>query len=268
MNALALLALLCLPSAAGWRLVHEEGFDAPLETARSAWRRDPHGPKSPWEAGEFDDDGAFFQKSQSFATQLASFDVPRQRVPFGKGGWLTAELAARDRDKDGKPEGAPRLSRAELGGRTVGLIEEPSHDGGVLIRSTKPLPARYRVEMELVLLEFGGSRYGRWGENGYRGKEAKTTHPWSWGPGEHVALPYEKWTDARCCNGFYYLAITDYPNPAPHNNVFIHTRRKVVMDSYSVPDGGLETCNPATKEFYAGQDNAVAAFFTLPGSAL
>ena len=38
------------------------------------------------------------------------------------------------------------------------------------------------------------------------------------------------------------------------------------MDSYNVPDGANETCNPAKKELYKGQDNTVDAFFCIPGT--
>ena len=50
-------------------------------------------------------------------------------------------------------------------------------------------------------------------------------------------------------NGVYFLSITDYPNPAPHNNVFIHHHRKVVMDTDNNDYGGYswsEVWNPNT----------------------
>ena len=70
-------------------------------------------------------------------------------------------------------------------------------------------------------------------------------------------------------NGFYYLAIVDYPNPAPHNNVFIHTHRKVAMDSYNVEgSGSQEVCDPAKKTYYRSDDNALHMFFLVAGTPL
>jgi hypothetical protein len=58
----------------------------------------------------------------------------------------------------------------------------------------------------------------------------------------------------------------DYPNPFPRNNVFIHTHRKVVMDSYNVNEKAtFEACNPMEKKYYISQDNTVNMLFLSPG---
>jgi len=84
-----------------------------------------------------------------------------------------------------------------------------------------------------------------------------------WGPSPELFKPYEDWLDVRFANGFYYLGIVDYPNPAPGNNVFIHTHRKVVIDSYNVVDDQayFKTCNPATGEYYISHDNTLNTLF-------
>lgn len=256
-----------------WRLVYEETFDKPLPGRDVAWVRDEHGDDSPWHVSPFDDDGEYFQVlgGVDFRRQLASFHTYRKRYPLGRDGWLTVELAARDRDKDGKPETPPSFTQATLpGGRTIGHIVEPDHHGGVIIRNTRALPKRYRIEMTLVTLNFGGSRYEQWNYdgliNGYLPGGAKTRHPWPWGGSEEFGRPYDKWYDVRGDNGFYYLAIMDYPNPAPHNNVLMHLHRKVVMDSYHVPDkrAYFETCNPANGRYFISHDNSVNMLFFEP----
>ena len=262
----------CAAEEPRWRLVYEETFDAPVSDELVPWQLDPGGDESPWHAGPLDDDGEYFQVhgGEAFQRQLASFNTFRKRLPFGQDGWLTAELAARDRNKDGVPEGPPRFTRETLpDGRTVGRMLEPDHHGGILVRGTHPLPPRYRIEVTLVTFEFGGSRYDRWGDdkqfNGYAlDGQAKTRHPWQ--SGSEVSMPYDQWQDVRNQNGFYFLAILDHSNPAPRNNLFIHAHRKVAMDSYTTPPDKAEflTCNPATGEFYRSHDNTVNMLFLSP----
>lgn len=258
-----------------WKLIDEETFSRPVAADSAPWVRDDLGQDSPWNAGPLSDGGTFFfmNGGESFKKQLESFHLYRKRVAFGQDGWLTLELAARGQNKTDSPKNAPTLTVSRLAnGKTAGLLSETDHFGGILIRNTRPLPARYRVEYELVSVNFGGSRYDEWNYggrvNGYNKDGAKTLHPWTWGPDKQISLPAEKWTDIRGANGFYYLAIVDYPNPAPHNNVFIHTHRKVVMDSYNVPGGAFDACNPANREFYRVNDNTVDAFFAIPGTKL
>jgi hypothetical protein len=87
------------------------------------------------------------------------------------------------------------------------------HTDAVVIRPTRPLPARYRISLRVGFPSFGD---GKAGLNGYDGGER--AGPW-W-PGD----------DATHQNGFYWLAILDRP-PRPHNNTWIHHHRKVVVDS-------------------------------------
>lgn len=260
-------------ATAKWKLLYEETFDANIPTQEIPWQRDPHGPKSPWHVDHIDDDGEYFRVNggKDFLKQLNSFDIYRKRVVFGNDGWLTAEMAGRDSDKDGKPDQPPSLTKVQTGDGNYGAaIIEPNHHGGLLLRSTKPLPRRYRVEMTLLNINFGGSRYDLWESaaklNGYDKAEIQTHHPWPWGDSKNFAQPYEQWPDVRDTNGFYYLAIVDYANPAPHNNIFIHTHRKVAIDSLNHPPPANDlACNPIKGEYYSGRDNAVTAFFLTRG---
>ncbi len=249
-------------AAANWRLLYAEDFAKPIDSGATPWVRDGQESTSPWRAGPLDDAGRFFEINggDAFRAQLKTFELYRKRLAFGADGWLTVELAARGPAGRGEPEAPPSFKN--------GRIEEPDHRGGVLLRNTRPLPPAYRIEVELADLNFGGSRAGKWDGNGYSLAGAKPLHPWTWGPDASVAKPAAEWADVRGANGFYLLAIVDYPDPAPHNNVFIHTHRKVVMDVYNVPEGGFEACDPETRTFYAGGDNTVDAFFAIPGTKL
>ncbi|GLW63468.1 hypothetical protein Arub01_17120 [Actinomadura rubrobrunea] len=257
----------------GWTLVAREDFDRPLPVDRAPWRLDPQGPRSPWHVDAFDDDGEAWKKisGPEFERRLATLNVFRKRVAFGRNGWLTAEIAAVDKDRDGRPDSRPGLANATLpDGEKVARIHEPSWDAGVLIRPTRPLPRRYRVEMTLRGIDFGGKRNGTFDydgkHNGYTREPCKTRFPWTfWG-----ALPGKsrcEYPDVTRENGFYYLTILDYATPAPHGNPGIHFRRKVIMDGYYSDDERWKnagTCNPKTRKIYRtfdGSFNGVNALF-------
>jgi len=260
-----------------WKLIYHESFDESFDSDAVPWTRDPLGPESPWNVGPLDDDGEFFKCSggDAFRRQLDTFHTYRKRIPFGRDNWLTLELAARDSDKNGMPEYSTSFKTLTLeNGETVGHMVVGAHDGGLVLRSTEGLPRHYRIEYELVTLDFGGSRYGSWtfdGKfNGHPTNAAiKTSHPWAWTGGDRVSRPYEEWFEVTHHNGFYYLGIMDYLNAAPHNNVFIHTHRKVVIDSYTVyredRGGANDICNPVTKEYYRDMDNNLNMLFFGPG---
>jgi hypothetical protein len=112
------------------------------------------------------------------------FDLLRKRVTFGKGGWLTAELADMGSAKTGKVSGGPtiqsvrRPDEAGYGAR----INEPTNGSGAIIRSTRPLPAEYRIEYTLKTVAFGGQRNGSYSYdgkvNGYPATGYTTNFPW------------------------------------------------------------------------------------------
>ncbi|HEY3686998.1 MAG TPA: hypothetical protein VGL93_28440 [Streptosporangiaceae bacterium] len=288
-GGLALVAAGALPATAAaahpapdrasgaWRLVDSENFAKPLPVDRARWTRDPLGTASPWHVDHFDDDGPWYhvRGGADFERDVRSFDLMRKRVAFGKGGWLTAELG--DMDFRTKQPGAsarrPAISRVrQPGGGYAAKISEPGYRSGALIRSTRPLPSRYRIEYALRTLDFGGERNGTEDydgkTNGYKGDRCTTNYPWkASGSYAGAASPCNtNFSDVRTANGFYYLEITDFP-AAPHNNVLVHSHRKVGMDAYNTSGSagdGAKVCDPASKKLYAyndGTHNAVNAVF-------
>ncbi|MFC1586311.1 hypothetical protein ACFL5V_12255 [Fibrobacterota bacterium] len=200
-----------------WVLVHHETFDASFNEP-AQWVEDVHGEQSPYHVGPHDDDGEFFfdQEGSGFQDDLESFRSFRKSYAYGEEGWLTVELYGRDSDRDGVPESGGGFASRD--GKAL-LTCTRHYDGG-LIRPTRALPAQYRVEVTVSNINFGGEINGDWEYggrfNGYDGDES----PEPWRPGN----AYDQ-------NGVYFLCITDYPNPAPHNNAFIHHHRKVFMDT-------------------------------------
>lgn len=264
------------PLREGWQLVHEENFNTPLDMDKFAWQVDPHGDNSPWHVDEFDDDGEFFtiNGDDYFRDALGSFNLLRKQARIGEGGWLTAEFAARDYAKDGVPENPPQLITENGEAR----LEVPQ-DGGLILTSTNPLPDQYRVEYELKTLDFGGMRNGSWEYDGKKNghtpptdTECKTNFPWKRqaleDDGKDKTDPCgETWGDTTTENGYYLLSIMDYAHPAPHNNIFIHSHRKVGMDVYSVDapwNRSYKVCNPADgtiKPYTEGNGNGVNEIF-------
>lgn len=96
-----------------------------------------------------------------------------------------------------------------------------------MLTSTEPLPSRYRVEVTVSSIRFGGSGGQGWAHdgkfNGYDGDEL--AEPWG------LSAPGDGPRSATMDNGVYFLCIVDYNRPAPHNNVFIHHHRKAVLDT-------------------------------------
>ncbi|MDI9903167.1 hypothetical protein QM716_25250 [Rhodococcus sp. IEGM 1409] len=257
----------------GWQLVSQESFNTPLKVDSAPWQLDPQGEQSPWHIDDFDDDSPVWSQISGPAatTNMDSLNVFRKRVAFGKNDWLTAEIAAVDKDKDGTPDSQPGLSTVKLpGGEKAAKINEPSWDGGVIIRPTTALPEEYRVEMTLRGIDFGGKRNGTFDydgkTNGYAAGDCKTGFPWTF-KGAAPDKSRCQYGDVKPDNGFYYMTILDHDNPAPHGNPGIHYRRKVIMDGYYATSPWTTkygTCNPATGEIYSsteGNYNGVNAIF-------
>lgn len=207
-----------------WKLVHRETFDAPFEEP-AAWVEDTYGDESPYHVDAFSDDGAFFRErgGAPFMEELHTFRSFRKSYRYGEGGWLTVELHGRDEDRDGKPESGGRFTSVSGKAHLVSA----RHTDAALLTSTEPLPARYRLVVTVSNVHFGGALNGSFVHNGkvngYDGAESAT--PW------RLPIPGEPPPPATTDNGVYFLCIVDYPHPAPHNNVFIHHHRKVVLDT-------------------------------------
>ncbi|WP_075727858.1 hypothetical protein [Corynebacterium aquilae] len=249
------------PYRAGWKLAHQEKFDRDLGVTDAAWQKDPLGKDSPWFVDEFSDDDIYFDKlgGEAFKRAVEKANIYRKSVKTGQDGWLTVEVAAQDLDGDGKPDANPTLATKN----GDGIIDVPAWNSGVVLTSSNPLPDEYRIEYELKTVDFGGKRE-RNGEltwnydgkyNGYKPGDCKTNFPWVRKgdysqDGAQTPNPCEKpWGDVTKENGYYLLSIMDYAKPAPHNNIFIHSHRKVGMDTYSVDASwakNYKVCNPAT----------------------
>jgi len=257
-----------------WALWYSEDFSTPLNDATTPWFLDNY--SVPFDT-IMDDSGLWYSNDYGPAWHdaLDSFHTYRKEFPVGQDGWLTASLSARDWNKDGVIESPPTLIRKRLGYGYVAEMNVPDHTGGVIFRNTRPLPAEYRIEYKLTTLDFGGKRNGTIEYdgriNGYSTEGCKTAHPWGEGsksPGwsGNASVPYCEWQDIRegvyGYNGFHFMTIVDFPNPAPRNNHFWHYRRKVLMDSFSQhPDRiaektGGRVCNSNTNEYYDFNDSS------------
>ncbi|MFD1501585.1 discoidin domain-containing protein, partial [Streptosporangium lutulentum] len=260
------------PTRPGWTLVHSEDFSAPLTGAAAPWVKETYA--NPFDT-IMDDAGLWYRNDYGtpWTTAFNSFATYRKEFPVGQGGWLTASLSARDWNKDGVIESPPSITTASVGGANAAVLNVPDHTGGAIFRPTNKLPDRYRVEYKLKTIDFGGKRNGsieyNGKVNGYGTQGCKTQHPWGEGsrsPGwsGNAAAPYCEWQDVRSgpygYNGFHFMSIVDFANPAPRNNHFWHYRRKVLMDSFSQhPDRvgtgtGGRVCNSTTNQYYNYRD--------------
>ena len=212
------------PPAPGWQVAREEGFeDPPLPDG--VWAPDPVP-----DDGPFADEGAFFRGQGVVAPEAF-----RASVPFGTDGWLTAESYTRDAKTPfdsllsvvPDPSGAP--------GHVLRLAS-PEHTDATVIRSTEPLPDRYRISLRVGFAHFGD---GRPGLNGYSF-------------GDETAGPWHPEAKAPAQNGFYWLTVLD-AQPRPHNNTWIHHHRKVVIDSDNNTPPWMEQWNGSAFELNGEQ---------------
>ncbi|MEW1796333.1 mucin-5B [Streptomyces niveus] len=262
------------PKAPKWKLLHQESFKKKLDPKRASWTRETY--SEPFDT-IMEDNGKWYANDYGPAwnTAFNSFDTYRKEFTVGDGGWLTASLSARDWNKDGRIEKEPSITNSTAGGQTVAELNVPDHTGGAIFRPTESLPDQYRIEYKLKTLDFGGKRNGTIDydnrTNGYSKDGCKTQHPWGEGsnsPGWEgdASAPYCEWQDVRAgkygYNGFHFLSIVDFADPAPRNNHFWHYRRKVLMDSFSQhPDRvgtgtGGRVCNSADDTYYDYKDSS------------
>lgn len=263
-----------------WTVWYAEDFSTtPLDDATAApWVLDDY--SNPFDT-IMDDPGEWYPNDYGPAwyDALNSFATYRKEFPVGDDGWLTASLLARDWNNDGTIESPPSLVSKPLpgggGGGFVAEMNVPDHTGGVIFRNTRALPAEYRIEYKLQTIDFGGKRNGTieydGRVNGYSTDRCKTQHPWGEGSNSagwsgDASAPYCEWQSVSDgvygYNGFHFLTIVDFADPAPRNNHFWHYRRKVLMDAFSQhPDrvaarGGGRVCNSNTGEYYDFADSS------------
>jgi hypothetical protein len=190
-----------------WKLLYEERFEGPepFSAATSpSWVPDTY-----QNTDEFADGGPHFQRL-GVKPPMAF----RIEAPFGKDRWLT--VAAYSRSNQTKFSDLFQVvpDPADPNNHVL-KVSSPKHTDGLVVRPTRPLPAKYRVCLKAGYASFGDGKPGAASLNGYAGGE--TDEPWLSG-------------DATLENGFYWLTILD-ATPRPHNNIWIHHHRKVVIDS-------------------------------------
>ena len=185
----------------GWSVAYREDFES-LPAPAAACQADTHP-----DDGPFSDNGAFF--AAQGITAPAAF---RATVPFGTANWLTVESYTREANAAFGDRFAVVVDPANPSNHAL-RISSPLHTDATVVRPSVALPLKYRVSLRVGFASFGDGIPG--GLNGYKGGE--TPAPWLSG-------------DATQQNGFYWLTILD-SQPRPHNNVWIHHHRKVVMDS-------------------------------------
>jgi hypothetical protein len=194
------------PSQASWHLLYEQTFDGPAPfstTAPPAWTPDTY-----QLLDEYSDGGSHFQ-SLGIKPPSSAF---RAEAPFGQDNWLTVAAYSRS-DKTSFGDLFQVVPDPANPAHRVLKVSSPQHTDGLVVRPTNPLPARYRVCLKVGYASFGDGKPD--GRNGYSGDERDG--PWLDG-------------DATLENGFYWLTILD-ATPRPHNNLWIHHHRKVVIDS-------------------------------------
>jgi hypothetical protein len=198
------------PTAApkgAWHLLYEERFEGPAPFSQTA--TPPWVPDTYQQADKYSDGGEYF-KSLGVKPPTAF----RAEASFGKDHWLS--VAAYSRSNLTKFSDLFQVVPDPANpNHHVLKVSSPQSTDGLVVRSTNPLPAKYRVCLNVGFASFGDGKPGANSLNGYLGGE--TDEPWSNG-------------DASLENGFYWLTILD-ATPRPHNNLWIHHHRKVVIDS-------------------------------------
>jgi hypothetical protein len=191
--------------------------------------------------GPYSESGEYFQQ-QNIVAPIAS----RNTIAIGNDDWLVAEIYTRTPDPILLDYLDVVADPDNLANKVL-KISTPNHTDGVVLRSKKPLPPKYRISLKI-----GFANYGNESKlNGYNDGTERA----------------EPWRDLSSVghNGFYWLAILDKP-PKPHNNIWIHHHRKFVIDSWNrknfnnsvnviALDGKSETHQAFGKKFISYVDN-------------
>ncbi|HET9597501.1 MAG TPA: hypothetical protein VFP65_18070 [Anaeromyxobacteraceae bacterium] len=188
------------PADGAWVTVAAEDFE------HLALGDPPFAPDVPPDDGPYSDAGSYFRGLG--VVPPAAFRLARA---LGAGGWLTAESYTRSAATRASDLLSVVPDPANPANHVLRLAS-PAHSDATIVRSSAPLPERYRVSLRAGFARFGD---GRPGLNGY--------------PADVTAGPWR--TDSVTTqNGFYWLTILD-ATPRPHNSTWIHHHRKVVIDS-------------------------------------
>jgi len=215
------------PDPINWVLKYDETFDTPIDQP-ATWTRDTYTSTSPWYAdATFGENGNYFlQGGTTFTTQLASFRSFRKSFTYGTDGWLTVEEYGRGSKTDTAPATGFGGNFTVDSGKAK--LTSYRNTDAAIIRSTNALPSIYKIEVTVSNINFGGKTNDSWSYNGMYNGYKTSNRPNSAGPWDSSNMTDNS---SEYENGMYFLCITDYANPAPHNNIFIHHHRKVVMDT-------------------------------------
>ncbi|WP_147268732.1 mucin-5B [Sphaerisporangium album] len=255
------------PVTPDWQLKYVEQFGKPIRTEASPWVLDNYSEP----VDDFNDDNGDLYRLQlgpEFDAAMATMRTYRQETKFGRDGWLTASLSARESggrvdDSYTDPAERPSIVTESLkNAGSVAKITVPNHTGGAIIRNTEPLPKYYRIEYDLKTLDFGGLRNGSLfydGKyNGYALGECKTFYPWVGDPNDiepadPCATHSVREDSNEAYNAFHFMSILDFP-AMPRNLAMYHWHRKVLMDQFSPAPSrntnGYDVCNSRTGEKY------------------
>jgi hypothetical protein len=193
------------PSGPGWVTVAHEDFEH-LDLGSAAWEADRE-PRA--EDGPYGDQGAYFVR-RGTAAPPAAFRLSKA---LGAGGWLTADSYTRDAATSFGTLLSIVPDPANPANKVLRL-RSPALSDATVLRTTEPLPARYRASLRVGFAKFGD---GTSTLNGYAAENLS-------------AGPWRTDAPANTQNGFYWMAVLD-AKPGPHNNTWIHHHRKVVVDS-------------------------------------
>ena len=240
------------PSEIEWVVKYQESFDQPVEAPKE-WTPAPFDRNGNFEDDPFfGDDGyalhvrSVLQENANRMNELEDWSAYRQSYTFGQDDWLTIETFGRG-TADSPPATGGKFI-IDGNGKAVMVCED--HNDAAIIGSTNPLPATYRLEVTVSNIDVGGRYFDT--ENFtdiYEGDKLlehwltpASANPYvDYNGGRYNGyfqesrdmLSVAPWGDGSAIdeNGMYFLAIVDYGNPRPHNNIFIHHHRKVAMDT-------------------------------------
>ncbi len=240
-----------------WKLLHNESFEEEFAPPKE-WAIDDYtqqddiffgengyGVQELWrQVGGKDGLSTFYNELTSFTSFRQSYYYGETELVDGKEvPWLTVETYGRGESGATEPSSGGQAVLSPTGGAQL-ICDK--HTDAVMLRSTNPLPNTYRLEITVKDMNLGGKNYDEnywedphWTQeawtsngkmNGYDEKTALDLKAGPWRPSGDKLNPDDPFAPAYDQNGGYFLSIVDYPDPKPHNNLFLHHHRKVAMD--------------------------------------
>jgi hypothetical protein len=168
-----------------------------------------------WRPDECPDDGIYADCGSYFTERgIKAPQAHRITLPFSSGHAFTIESYSRVTSRKAQEFFAVVNDPSGKANKVLRIVS-PTHNDATVVRNSEALPPQYKICLDVGYPSFGNGDPDPSNLNGYLGGE--TSEPWS----------------ARTAskeNGFYWLAILDSV-PRPHNNIWIHHHRKIVIDT-------------------------------------